>query len=81
MLLVSGDGLMLVASPLLLLLAEDLAAIRVVFNEEEEDGEDEGETTGAVLRSKEDRQVIQHSGYGDSSSENDGRALLCSKLR
>ena len=51
----SGDGPMLVASPLLLLpllllllLAEVLAVIRLVFNEEDkEGGADEGETAGA----------------------------------
>ena len=46
---------MLVASPVLLLLDEDLAVIRILFNEEdEEDGEDEGETTGA----EEERDVL-----------------------
>ena len=35
----------------------------------------------AALRNKEHRQVIPHSGCGGSSSENDGRVLLSSKLR
>ena len=49
---------MLVASPLLLLLAEDLAVIRIVVNEEDEDGEDGGETTGA----EEERDVLMVEG-------------------
>ena len=58
-LLLPGDDPMLVASPLLLLLDEDLAVIRTVFNEEdEEDGEDEGETTST----EEERDVLMVEG-------------------